>query len=206
MTPGKALRRLLPVALFSAAAAFSFAFSTLGENGGVHQASHRQSERFSSIALTTQHGEPVRFYDDLVRGRTVIVNLMYTSCGESCPADMAALAKLNELLGPRMGRDILMLSLSIDPVGDTPERLKAYWQTFGAKPGWLFLTGKPAAVDQLRRELGAYDLDPAIDADPRQHAGFITVGNDRSDRWTALPLHMHTRQLVGTILRIARGG
>ncbi len=53
-----------------------------------------------------------------------------------------------------MGRDIVMLSLSIDPVADTPERRKAYWQAFGAKPGWLFLTGKPADIDRLRHELG----------------------------------------------------
>ena len=61
-------------------------------------------------------------------------------------------------------------------------------------------------LHRLRRELGAYDLDPQIDANPTQHAGFITVGNDRKDRWTALPLLMDTPQLVGTILRISRDG
>ncbi|MBI2319641.1 MAG: SCO family protein [Betaproteobacteria bacterium] len=113
---------------------------------------------------------------------------------------------MNDLLGQRMGRDIIMLSLSIDPIADTPERLKRYWEAFGAKPGWLFLTGDPAEIDRLRRELGAYDLDPAIDADPAQHSGFITIGNDRTNRWTALPLLMHTPQLMGTILRISREG
>ncbi|MBI2960767.1 MAG: hypothetical protein HYY28_10665 [Betaproteobacteria bacterium] len=92
------------------------------------------------------------------------------------------------------------------PIADSPQRLKRYWEAFGAKPGWLFLTGKPAEIDRLRREIGAYDLDPAVDADPTQHAGYITVGNDRTDRWTALPLQMHMPQLVGTILRISRDG
>ena len=202
----KVARFYVPAALFCLAAAFSIAFSTFTDKHEPRAASHKQSDKFSNVLLYTQHGQPVRFYDDLVKDKTVIINLTYTTCGDSCPASMAELAKINELLGPRMGRDIIMLSLSIDPVVDTPERLKQYWETFGAKPGWLLLTGKPGEVDRLRRELGAYDLDPVIDANPTQHAGFITVGNDRKNRWTALPLLMHRRQLVGTILRISRDG
>ena len=192
------------IALFCLAAAVSSALLAPVDSHEQRGASRRQSDQFSNIVLYTQHGKPVRFYDDLVKDKTVIINLMYTGCGETCPANTAELAKINDLLGQRMGRDIVMVSLSIDPVADTPARLKQYWESFGAKPGWLFLTGMPGDVDRLRRELGAYDLDPVIDADPSQHAGFITVGNDRTDRWTALPLLMHTRQLLGTILRISR--
>jgi protein SCO1/2 len=195
--------RGLPVALFCLAAALSFALSPTepATQRGPHP---RQSDRFSDIVLTTQHGEPVRFYDDLVRDRTVIINLMYTQCGETCPTNTAELAKVHRTLGERMGRDITMLSLSIDPARDTPERLKHYWESFGSRPGWLFLTGKPHEIDRLRMELGAYDLDPVIDADPAQHAGFITVGNDKTNRWSALPLQMQAAQLVGSILKISR--
>ncbi|MBI2960769.1 MAG: SCO family protein [Betaproteobacteria bacterium] len=199
-------RHGLPALLFCAAAALSFAYLSPGENHEQRGTIRKQSDRFSNIVLTTQHGKPVRFYDDLIRDKAVIINLMYTGCGDICPANSAVLAKVNDLLGQRMGRDIIMLSLSIDPIADTPERLKRYWEAFGAKPGWLFLTGEPAEIDRLRRELGAYDLDPAIDADPAQHSGFITIGNDRTNRWTALPLLMHTPQLMGTILRISREG
>lgn len=191
--------------LFCLGAAVSIIFSTLTETHEQRGAGPKQSDKFSDIVLYTQHGKAVRFYDDLVKDKTVIINLTYTSCDDTCPASTAQLAKINDLLGPSMGRDVTMLSLSIDPVADTPARLKQYWESFGAKPGWLFLTGNPAEIERLRRELGAYDLDPLIDADPEQHAGFITVGNDRTNRWTALPLLMHTPQLVGTILRISRG-
>ena len=201
-----AARRSVPAVLAGLAAAFSFAYLSPAEEHGQRGAIRKQSDRLSNIVLQTQHGKPVRFYDDLVKNKAVIINLMYSGCGEICPANSAELAKINDLLGSRMGRDITMLSISIDPVADTPERLYQYWQAFGAKPGWLFLTGKPEEIDRLRRELGAYDLDPAIDADPAQHSGFITVGNDRTDRWSALPLLMHRAQLVGTILRIARDG
>ncbi|MBI4289840.1 MAG: SCO family protein [Betaproteobacteria bacterium] len=196
----------LLVALFCFGAALSIAFSLFTDKDEQRGAARKQSDQFSNIILYTQHGQPVRFYDDLVKDKTVIINLMFTGCGETCPANTAELAKINDLLGQRMGRDIIMVSLSIDPVADSPARLKQYWESFGAKPGWLFLTGKPGEVDRLRREIGAYDLDPQIDADPTQHAGFITVGNDRTNRWTALPLLMHRRQLVGTILRISRNG
>lgn len=206
MSVPKAVRGGLLVSLFCLSAAASYAFLTPVEEHGQRGTNRKQSDQFSNVLLFDQHGSPVRFYDDLVRDKTVIINLMYTGCGETCPANTAELAKINDLLGQRMGRDIIMVSLSIDPVADTPARLKQYWESFGAKPGWLFVTGKPAEIDRLRRELGAYDLDPAIDANPSQHAGFITVGNDRTDRWTALPLLMHTPQLVGTILRMSRAG
>jgi protein SCO1/2 len=200
----KAVQFGLLAALFCLAAAFSSAFLVPVGEHGQRGAVRKQSDQFSNILLYDQHGKRVRFYDDLVKDKTVIINLMYTGCGETCPANTAELAKINDLLGQRMGRDIVMVSLSIDPLADTPARLKQYWESFGAKPGWLFLTGKPGDVDRLRHELGAYDLDPVIDANPSQHAGFITVGNDRTNRWTALPLLMHTRQLLGTILRISR--
>jgi protein SCO1/2 len=185
-------------------AAASLYFFPGVEHAGQRGPAHKQSDRFSNIVLTTQHGKPVRFYDDLVKDKAVIINLMYSGCGDTCPANSAELAKINDLLGSRMGSEIIMLSISIDPVADTPERLKSYWQAFGAKPGWLFLTGNPDDIDRLRRELGAYDLDPIVDADPAQLAGYITVGNDRTDRWAALPLLMHRGKLVGTLRWIFR--
>jgi len=191
-------------ALFCLATAVSSVFLA-GMDANARR-SPRQSDRFSDIVLTTQHGRSVHFYDDLVKNKTVLINLMYTGCGETCPANTAALAKINDLLGQRMGRDIIMVSVSIDPIADSPERLKQYWQAFGSKPGWLFLTGKAQDVERLRHELGAYDLDPAVDADPSQHAGFVTLGNDRSNRWIALPLMIDTPQLARTILRIANDG
>ena len=208
--PVNGLRRIGPsvllAALFGLGAAISNEWLAPREAQAVHGGSHKQSDGFSDIVLTTQHGRAVHFYADLVKDKTVLINLMYSGCGETCPANTAELAKVNDVLGQRMGRDITMVSISIDPIADTPERLKQYWESFGAKPGWLFLTGKPQDVDRLRHELGAYDLDPAIDADPTQHAGFVTVGNDRTNRWTALPLQMDRRGFVETLLRIANEG
>lgn len=160
----------------------------------------KQSDRFSNITLQTQHGESVRFYDDLVKDRAVVINFVYTTCTKICPGTTAQLAKINDSFGPWIGEAITMLSITIDPDVDDSERLKRYWELFGSKPGWLFLTGDYDEIDGLRRELGVYDLDPVIDADKTQHAGIVTFGNDRTDRWTALPVFMHRRLLAKTIL------
>ncbi len=165
-------------------------------------ARRKRSDGFSNILLYTQHGKRVRFYDDLIKDKVVMINLMYTQCPKICPVNSARLAKIHELLEPWVvGGDITMLSISIDSKVDTPERLKRYWEVFGSKPGWLFLTGDYDEIDRLRHELGVYDLDPLIDADKTQHSGIITIGNDRTNRWTALPILMHTEQLASTILK-----
>ena len=112
--------------------------------------------------------------------------------------------KVHRLLGDRIGRDILMLSVSIDPEHDTPEALNRYWERYGSKPGWIYLTGDYDEIDELRRSMGVYDLDPVIDADRTQHAGLITFGNDRTNRWSALPALMDVPGIAETILRITR--
>jgi len=167
------------------------------------QPEQQPEERFPNIRLKTQHGEPVRFYDDLVKDRAVAINLMYTGCGDICPATTAALASVHELLGPAMGRDVTFLSVSIDPAGDDPANLRRYWEAFGARPAWLFLTGNPAEVERLRRALGLYDPDPAIDADLSQHSGSLVIGNDRSNRWITVPALMHAREIARTVRAVA---
>jgi protein SCO1 len=188
--------------VFCLVAALSFYFSaaTAPEQP---RSGAKQSDKFSNILLHTQHGQPVRFYDDLVKDKAVVINLMFAGCGDICPANTAALARVHEALGPSMGRDVTMLSVSIDPIGDTPERLKRYWEAFGAKPGWLFLTGKPKEIERLRRELGLYDRNPSVDADVTQHSGIVTIGNDRTNRWIAIPALTHPAELATAIRRIA---
>ena len=160
----------------------------------------KHSDRFSNITLLTHHGDRVEFYEDLIKDKVVLINFMYTTCPKICPGTTAQLARINESFGPWIGDDITMLSISIDPEVDDPARLERYWEVFGSKPGWLFLTGDYDEIEQLRRQLGAYDLDPVIDADKTQHAGTVTFGNDRTDRWSALPVFMHRRLLAKTVL------
>jgi protein SCO1/2 len=164
----------------------------------------KPSDGFPNIMLQTQDGKPVRFYNDLVKGKTVLVNFIYTSCQKSCSPTTANLARVHALLGDRVGRDLFLLSISLDPAVDRPKTLKEYAARFGQFNGWYFLTGNDAEIDALRRAMGAYDLDPALDADKTQHAGIVIVGNDVTNRWASLPALMDHRQIAQTVLRITR--
>ena len=166
----------------------------------------KYSDRFPNLRLRTHDDQPVRLYDDLVKDRVAIVNFMYTECGERCPMVTANLAELYGRLGRRMGKDMLFLSISLTPETDTPEALRDYAAHFGgARPGWLYLTGEAQGIEALRRSMGVWDRDPAVDADKNVHAGILTVGNDRTNQWRALPAMLEPRDLAEAILRMARG-
>ena len=139
-----------------------------------------------NVRLTTHEGRSVRFYDDLVKGKVVAINFMFTSCQIACPLATLSLLQVQRALGERAGRDVTFLSISLDPTHDTPEVLRAFARAQGAGPGWYFLTGPARDVEQLRRRLGVYDLDPAVDADRSQHAGLLVLGNEPTGRWKAI--------------------
>ncbi|WP_167772589.1 SCO family protein [Ramlibacter henchirensis] len=132
-----------------------------------------------------QDSQPVRFYDDLVRGDHVVaINFMFAQCSDICPSTTANLARVQALLGERLGRDVRMASISIDPRRDTPPILKAYARNFGARPGWQFLTGRPKDIERLRRHLGVFERDPDLDRDISQHTGMLVYGNEARGRWS----------------------
>jgi len=163
----------------------------------------RLTGRFPDVVLTDQDGQRVRFYSDLVRGHVVLVNFMYTTCTRKCPRVSSNLVAVQDALGPRLGQDVLMLSVSLDPARDTPPALAGYAAVLGAKPGWRFLTGTEDDVQLVRRRLGVTDPDPVIDADRTQHAGIVVYGNDATGRWSAVPGLMRPQLIADAVLRVA---
>jgi protein SCO1 len=107
-----------------------------------------------NVPVVTHHGETLRFYDDLMKDRIVVISFIYTSCRDICPMVTARLAQLEDKLGEAMGRDVFFISISVDPETDTPEKLKDYAEAFQAGPGWVFITGKPADIGAIRHKLG----------------------------------------------------
>ncbi|MEM7051939.1 MAG: SCO family protein [Acidobacteriota bacterium] len=134
-------------------------------------------EYFTDTRLVDQHGQEHRFYSDLIAGRTVVINPFFSTCTGSCPVMHGALQRLHEALDERLGRDVFLLSISVDPEHDTPERLNTYAEAFEAGPGWSFLTGEPADVERVLARLGQ--------AVPRKeaHQAIFLVGNDRTGLW-----------------------
>lgn len=158
-----------------------------------------RSSYFPNVWLYTHEGEKVRFYDDLVRGKIVAINMMYVLCEGICPTMTANLRKVQQLLGERMGRDVFMYSISLQPELDTPETLKAYADKHRVQPGWQFLTGTPVDIKRLRYGLGFYDPVPEVDSNLSTHTGMLRIGNDRNQRWTMAPALAEPERIIATI-------
>ena len=146
------------------------------ESGAQSDKSH-----FPNVELITQDGKKVRFYDDLIKGKVVAINLIYTTCKYSCPLETARLVQLQKLLGDRMGKDIFFYSITIEPEHDTPQVLKDYAEKYHVGPGWLFLTGKEADIKLLSNKLGL-DTLPRAD-DPDGHMPHLLIGNEKTGLW-----------------------
>jgi protein SCO1/2 len=158
-----------------------------------------QARYFPNIIVTTHQGKKVRFYDDLIKDKIVVINFMYANCEGICPGVTANLLKVQKMLGDRVGRDIFMYSITLKPEEDSPKDLKHYVQMHRIKPGWLFLTGKPDEIDNLRRRLGFGDTNPSLDADKTNHVGVIRYGNERREWWAMCPGQAHAEWIVKAI-------
>lgn len=140
---------------------------------------HYGATHFTNLPLITQDGKTVHFYDDLLKGKIVAINLIYTHCEYSCPLETARLAQVQKLLGDRMGKDIFFYSITIDPKRDTPEVLKGYAEKFHAGSGWTFLTGKKEDIDLISRRLGLWSPVQTLDG----HTPHLLIGNEATGQW-----------------------
>lgn len=154
-----------------------------------------------NVPLVTHEGRAVRFYDDLVKGRVVVINFMYTRCTGVCLPSTAHLAQVQKDLDERMAREVTFLSISLDGEKDTPERLSEFAKRHSAGPRWTFLTGKDSDIELLRRKLGAYERDPKVDADRSQHAALVIMGNEPEGRWQAISALVHPIRIRQAIER-----
>ena len=123
---------------------------------------HWGANYFPNVELTTQDGKKVKFYDDLIRGKIMVIDLIYTHCVDSCPLETARLVQVQKILGDRVGKEIFFYSITIDPKRDTPEVLKAYAEKYHVGLGWTFLTGKKQDIDLISKKIGLYtEPDPS---------------------------------------------
>ncbi len=156
-----------------------------------------QRRHLPNVELITHEGRKVRFYDDLVKDKTVAINFMYSRCADGrCPITTANLVRVQRLLRGRVGRDIFFYSVTLTPEHDTPAVLKKYAKAYGVGPGWLFLTGKPADIERLRRGLGFAYKDPAEDADKTNHVGMLRYGTEPLMSWGAQPSMANPKHLL----------
>ena len=137
---------------------------------------------FPNTLLTDQDGQTLRFFDDLIAGKVVVINFIFTGCGDSCPLETARLRQVQKLLGERVGQDIFFYSISIDPLSDTPAVLKQYAERFKVGPGWRFLTGDVEQITELRHKLGLF-IEGVDNGRNKDHNLSLIIGNQASGRW-----------------------
>lgn len=132
---------------------------------------------FADVKVLNQHGESLNFYSDLVQDKVVAINFIFTRCTMVCPMLGYHFGQLRQTLGEKAGKQVHLISISIDPVNDSPERLKAWSDQFNSGPGWTQVTGNKVAIDELLKSLQSFVPDI------NDHSTLVLVGDDKRQNW-----------------------
>jgi cytochrome oxidase Cu insertion factor (SCO1/SenC/PrrC family) len=152
---------------------------------------------FTDLPVVTQDGTELRFFSDVLKDRVVLISLFYTNCTGMCPLNNQRLAEVQGLLGSDMGRTIFIVSVTLDPVRDTPEVLRDYAAQFGAKDGWMFLTGKKQDLAKITDRLGQANL-------PKEtHNPYLMIGNVGIARWSKIAPNVPAEVVVARLRQMA---
>ena len=171
------------------------------EKGAPDRAAAEAQKRayLTNAVLTTHEGKKVKFYDDLIRGKIVLVNMMYAKCDGICPAVTTNLKRVYQGLKGRIGVDTFMYSITLKPQQDGPAALKHFAEMHHANlPGWQFLTGDADAIETIRFRLFRWD-HPGLDNDIDQHTGMVFAFNDNLSRSCKTPAMSTVRGLLDTV-------
>lgn len=170
-----------PIRWQLSAVCFSLICSVLLFSVQPASAARKTADFYSNAPLINQDGKTQHFYDDIIKGKVVAINFMFTSCGDSCPLETAKLRHVQQLLGEHAGKNVHMYSITVDPDRDTPEVLKSYMEKFQVGPGWEFLTGKKKDIDHIRKRLGMYATEG--EENLSDHAITFILGNETTGQW-----------------------
>ncbi|HMB51806.1 MAG TPA: SCO family protein [Thermoanaerobaculia bacterium] len=176
----------LGVAMLAGAAVIAYQqpdpVAEVGDRAAVRGGEVWGADWFPNVPLVTHDGESVRFFDDLIEGKVVAINFIYTSCPDTCPVETARLMQVAELLGDRLGEDVFFYSITIDPDYDTQPVLKAFADSWDLPEGWKFLTGNEEDLVLLRTKLGVR-IEDVERQDFAAHEVSLVIGNQTTGRW-----------------------
>ena len=173
------------VAVAIAAATFLLAPAVYASNAtDAERAASEEKARdyFTNLEVIDQDGRKLKFYDDVLKDKVVAINFIFTNCQGACPLMTRHLTVVRDLLGPDVGEKIHFVSISIDPVRDTPAAMKEFAETHDAdQAAWRFVTGKPDDLEAIVTRLGQYTDD--VEA----HSTLLLAANVRTAHWTKIP-------------------
>jgi len=153
-------------------------------------------EYFTDLPMLTQHGDEVRFYSDVLAGKVVLITGFYTNCTTVSPRQNVILSRLQTALGDRLGREVVIVSITVDPARDDVATVAEYAEVFHPSDGWIFLTGKPENVDWVNYKLGQY-LENV-----EEHKGNYLLGNLETGLWKKAAAHAQVQDLYAEIERL----
>jgi protein SCO1 len=133
-----------------------------------------------------------------LRAKVVLLNFMFTSCTTLCPRSTDNLVKVRQALGDHAGRDVFLISVSVDPETDSPAVLKQYAEQHHTRAGWMFVNGKKADIDEIQRRLGVFDNDEG----KAQHTGRLVYGKEATGSWAAMPIMLSATSVARNVLRL----
>jgi len=154
-----------------------------------------------NVLLLNEQGEEIAVFDDLIKNKIVIMNTIFTTCTTVCPVMGVQFARLQKVLQRQFGteklaQDILLVSVSIDPINDTPQRLHAWKEKFHGGPGWTLLTGPKSDVDELLKAAGLFTPDP------EEHTPITLVGSAKQNQWVRVSGLGPLDQIVKLVSRL----
>jgi len=137
------------------------------------------------VLLVNEKGEKIAIRENLFKNKIVVINTIYTTCTSVCPIMGIQFSQLQALLKQRPDtlkdtQDIILISISIDPLNDTPQRLQSWKNKFNGGPGWTLLTGSQSNIDRLLKATGLFAPDP------QEHTPVTLVGSLQNNQWTRL--------------------
>ena len=135
------------------------------------------SPRIPDVTIQDQNGKSLNFYNDLVKGKVVAVNFVFTTCTAICPSLTATFRRVQQQLAEQKV-PAQLISVSVDPTVDTPERLQQFAAKFKAEPGWTFVTGNTSDIDSILKEFGVSV------ANKNDHTPMVLIGNEEAGYWT----------------------
>lgn len=161
-------------------------------------AADKARDYFTDTVLLSHTGEEMRYYSDILEGKTVVISFMFTSCVDACPLINATLQRVQERLKDRIGNDILIVSITVDPANDTVKALADYRKKYKAREGWLFMTGTAKNIDIVSQKMGqVFEKDAHLTA--------LLVGNTETARWRKIPANLSDALIAAQIQDIADG-
>jgi protein SCO1 len=162
---------------------------------------HSLRKHFPNVLLINQDKKKVRFYDDLIKGKIVVIQFMFSNCERLCPMVTPNLVQVQKELRKRSPDEVSIISITVDPDRDTPEVLNAYAKKFHVKAGWQFLTGSKSDTERIRRELGLYYPEDQ----QFEHMNMITIGKEPTGQWLSMRALNKPDVIVYTVLRLTHG-